>query len=138
MIAFLFSLVSAMTSPEPSAAAAIARQNASFVAAYERGDAREIALHFEENAVLVSSGTTVRGRTAIESFMRAAMSHGLPTGGACTTTYLSTRGSKSFEVGSCRFTFASKKGPIPYSYTYVAIWNRQPDGRWLLSTDASE
>lgn len=107
---------------------AIESANASFAAAFERGDfAAVAALYTEDGALIPPEGAIVRGRPAIEAFWKGS--------GADTvelvTSEVESSGDLAYEVGTARLGSAEHGST---EVQYVVVWKRV-NGAWRLHRD---
>ena len=140
VIAALFTVMkiqASLTADAATAAAAeiIAANNAAFSRAYVKGDARAVASLYSEDARLHPPGRVVEGREAIERFFtsgpkRKVLHHSLET------ESLEIRGDTAIETGVWKSTVKVGDGdPSTSSDRYLLVWQRKPDGRWLIEQD---
>ncbi len=118
--------------------AAIAAGNASFIQAWQTGDADLYASLFaEDGAMLRPGGGLTIGRESIRARMREVFSGVRMTFGTITTIDVFLIGDTVYETGSWNFTI----GPIgsttaePDSGSYVEIWKLDKSGAWKMWRD---
>jgi uncharacterized protein (TIGR02246 family) len=151
MIALLASLalLAAASPPAPTAAAAaqahkaeaqkaIDTGNAAYIATWQRGDAHGFAQLFTENAASIADdGTITRGRATIEASRAEQFAAFALLKGTITTEDLVVEDDTAYEMGSYSFTIKPKnKASLVLAGRYLTIWQRQPDGHWLIKTDS--
>jgi uncharacterized protein (TIGR02246 family) len=118
---------------ETSVKSEIARLNAEFDAAFNRGDAAALGALYVEDAVLLPPGAeTQKGKAAIEAFWGGMMRE-------YANLHLMTVDLKRYgehvlrEIG--KLTVESKAAPgQPIPGKYVVVWE-QVAGNWRLATD---
>jgi uncharacterized protein (TIGR02246 family) len=114
---------------------AIAAGNAKFLRSLENGDAKSFAALFAPDGIELASGDSgiTKGRSAI----RAAAADGTKiTGGNIHTTNVYLDGAVAYETGTYGFDFAVPGKPSRLATgRYFEIWERQPDGSWLIKVD---
>jgi len=117
--------------PSPDEAAIRAAVE-SYVAAYNRGDAKAVADHWSETAEWVSpAGKRIQGRAAIEQALTAMFAElkGLKVEVSSPTVRLVT-GDVAIEEGTATVV---RPGESPSASTYIAIHVKK-DGKWKLDS----
>jgi uncharacterized protein (TIGR02246 family) len=108
---------------------------ASFIAAMNRGDAREAAAHYEEQVAFVAEpGVVVTGRAAAEAAL-AAMLQTLPrlSSGACLVL---VAGDIALYHADWHMSGSAPDGSkIAMSGHSADVLRRQPDGTWRVVVD---
>lgn len=100
--------------------------------AFNAGDAAAVAAVYTEDATLMPPGVpTMKGRAAIEKFMRDGFAQG-PAKIALTTDELFTMGDAAVRRGTYRVTGADDA--VLDAGKYVEIW-RRVDEAWLICID---
>jgi uncharacterized protein (TIGR02246 family) len=142
-------LAAAAPTPTPSAAdiarahtaeaqKAINAGNAFYISYWQKGLAHSFALLYTEDASSINGdGTATRGRVAIEAARVALMQQTHLETGEIVTEDLVVDGDLAYEMG--RYSFVLKapgQSPTTQVGRYLTIWQRQPDGKWLIKTDA--
>jgi ketosteroid isomerase-like protein len=115
---------------------AIGRVATEFSARYMRGDARGMAELYTESGVIFPSGRPIiRGRDAIAAYWTLAP-------GAKVIEHKTTAdsvivlGNTAYDYGTFRSRNSRDGQPGNPGYgKYVIVWQRQPDGRWLMHLD---
>jgi uncharacterized protein (TIGR02246 family) len=151
MITFILALtlLAAAPTPTPSAAdmarahkaevqKAIDAGNAAYISTWQHGYAHSFALLYTEDAATVNGdGTITRGRADIEAAKIAEMRQEALLRGTIATEDLVVEDDIAYEMGSYSFTLkAPDKPETVEAGRYLTIWQRQPDGKWLIKTDA--
>ena len=124
---------------ETAARAAIDKGNGRYLAALRAGDARGFAaLYAVDGIQMPSSGRPiVRGRAAIAQQTADDLKTTTYTGGSIVTTNVAVFGSAAYETGRYSFTYREKgKQPVTATGRYFEVWERQPDGSYLIKVDA--
>lgn len=114
---------------------AIAAGNAKFLRSLENGDAKSFAALFAPDGIELASGDSgiTKGRSEIEA---AAADGTKITGGNIHTTNVYLDGDVAYETGTYGFDFAVPGKPSRLATgRYFEIWERQPDGSWLIKVD---
>lgn len=104
----------------------------SYVAAYNRGDAKAVAAHWSESGEWISpSGQRFQGRQAIEKELGAlfAANQGVRVGGAQPSIRMVSK-EVAVEEGTARVV---RPGEPPSDSTYLAIHVKK-DGHWKLDS----
>ena len=126
-------------SSEKTSAAAIAeigRVAADFSQRYMRGDAQGMADLYTEGGVIFPSGRPmIRGRAAIAAYWTLApnvkvLEH------KTTADSVIVVGNTAYDYGTFRAVNSRDGQAAPAGYgKYVIVWQRQPNGRWLMHLD---
>ena len=112
--------------------AEIEAQNARFMAAAKRGDARSVAAAYAEEAwLLPPDAPMVRGRAEIEAFWAARFER-IASVVLTTVDVIGLGDHAACEVGTSLTVL--KDGSEPVSGKYMVVW-RQCRGDWLLEAD---
>lgn len=148
VLAFVL-LAAAAPTPTPSAAdiarthiaeaqKAINAGNAQYVSLWQKGLAHSFSLLYTEDAVSVNGdGTITRGRAAIEAARIALMQQVQLQTGTIVTEDLVVVDDLAYEMGNYSFTLKAPDKPATIQVgRYLTIWQRQPDGKWLIKTDS--
>ena len=113
----------------------IARNNREF-ASYARGrHADSAAAWFAPDAiVLVNGAPPVKGRDAIRDFYDQFFQAMPIRDMTFTTEEVTVSGDIAIETGSSSLAVGGpgQATPVTVAGKYLAVWRRQPDGRWLL------
>jgi hypothetical protein len=125
----------AATAPLSVVRQAIAAGNAKFLKSLESGDAKTFAAQFAPDGIELASGGT--GVTTGRSAIQAAVTGGTRiTSGNIHTTNVYLEGGVAYETGTYAFDFAVPGKPARLSTgRYFEVWERQPDGSWLIKVD---
>lgn len=117
-------------------AAAIQAQNASYMAAFGRGDAAALAeLHSKDGTVLPPRKKPVRGREAIRNLLAEDFSKGTAVL-TLTTSDLRQFGEMVYETGSHQVRVnADEDSEVLEEGSYLVIWKRSEEGVWQLHVD---
>jgi uncharacterized protein (TIGR02246 family) len=116
---------------------AIVRLNSAVTEAFNRGDVETCVESYAEDAILMLAGRPpIKGRGAIESFLREYASAGAKLG---SVDPIATRSSGEMGccVGTYEFTLPSKNGaPASEQGKFVTVFMRQSDGSWKVVVDS--
>jgi uncharacterized protein (TIGR02246 family) len=118
--------------------AAIAAVNAEFARALVAGDARAMAAVFTEDGEVIPTMQRgfVSGRTEIEAYNARRLTTSRYLDVVMTTLHLEVSGDLAWETGTSRVTMLhGKSAPVTVSGRYLAVWKRDPDGRWRIRAD---
>jgi uncharacterized protein (TIGR02246 family) len=111
---------------------AIEAVNAKFVAAFSKGDSKEVALLYTTNAQLMPEGSdAIKGRAAIQKFMQSVTDSGVAS---VTLTTLETFGSGSTATEVGVYEMRDKAGKAIDHGKYIVLW-RHVNGAWQLHRD---
>ncbi len=124
---------------ETSARAAIDAGNRRYLAALEAGDAAAYAgLYASDGVQMPSSGRAiVRGRSAISAASSQDFKDTKYLGGSIVTTNVAVFGANAYETGRYSFNYQEKgKQPARAAGRYFVVWERQPDGAYLIKVDS--
>lgn len=100
--------------------------------AYNNGDAAGVAAIYSEDAILMPPNSpALKGREAIDRYMRAGMAQG-PSLISIKTEESSTHGDTGVRRGTYRVT--TKEGQELEAGKYLEIWKKN-DGKWQLRLD---
>jgi ketosteroid isomerase-like protein len=134
-----FGSASAQGTPTPSRAAdvaAISKVAAEFSQRYMSGDAQGMADLYTENGAIFPAGRpTIKGRADIKAYWTLppnvkVVEH------KTTADSVIVVGNTAYDYGTFRAVNArdGQAGSPGYG-KYVIVWQRQPDGRWLMHLD---
>jgi uncharacterized protein (TIGR02246 family) len=116
---------------------ALAELNAAVTEAFNRGDVKTCAESYAEDATLLLAGhPPIKGRDAIESFLRDYAMSGAKL---APVELLEVRSSDDmgFCAGRYEFVVPSKNGvPAKERGTFVTVFMRQADGSWQAVVDS--
>jgi uncharacterized protein (TIGR02246 family) len=115
---------------------AVEAGNATFMDAFNRGDAAAVATFYTDPATLMPPNSgMIRGRQGIQDFWQAGIQGGMKDL-SLTTVEVQASGNTAYEIGKFSLT-AQPKGqdPVMVSGKYVVVWQRQSDGSWKLHVD---
>jgi len=117
---------------------AINTGNAAYISTWQHGLAHSFAmLYADDGAVVNGDGTITRGRANIEAAKISDMRQEALLNGIISTEDLVVEDDVAYEMGSYSFTLKAPDKPQTVEVgRYLTIWQRQPDGKWLIKTDA--
>jgi uncharacterized protein (TIGR02246 family) len=111
---------------------AITAGNRSFMAAFARRDAAEMAALYTANGQLLPTNSdVVTGPQAIQAFWQMVMGMGIQEA-TLETVEAEAHGDTAYEVG--RYTLRGEGGQLLDQGKYVVIWKRE-GGQWKLHRD---
>ena len=132
----LGTLLSANASAQTVAIDPVARRgidsgNQAWVTGMKDGKAALIAATYAENAVdCAATGECVKGRAAIEDYIRARIAKlGRATFASATSLGSVQQGDFVYEWGRSEVIFGDG-GKV--AHRYLTVWQRQPDGFWKI------
>ena len=139
-VVFSFAVAASADTKAPLAAVrqAITAGNAKFLKSLESGDAKAFAALFAPDGIELESAAAAvtKGRAAIEAEEAASAKDAKIAGGSIRTTNVYLDGGVAYETGTYTFDFVLPgKPPRPATGRYFEIWERQPDGSWLIKVD---
>jgi ketosteroid isomerase-like protein len=116
---------------DPAARKDIDAGNQAWVTGMKEGRAELIAATYGENAVdCATSGECVKGRAAIEDFMRARIATlGRAISASATSLGSVQQGDFVYEWGRSEVSFANGQKT---AHRYLTVWQRQPGGAWKI------
>ena len=132
-----------MSTAEPTTAsqptdvrAAISQNNARFMEAVSRGDARALAaLYTAQAQVLPANAGPVQGPRDIEAFWAGLIQGGFKAG-RLETLDVETGGAIAVETGRYQLTLAPPGGAqVTDEGKYLVVWHRESDGSWRIHRD---
>lgn len=105
--------------------------NQAWVKGMKEGRAAPIAATYTEGAVdCAATGECVKGRAAIEEYMRARIAKlGRATAASATSLGSVQQGDFVYEWGRSEVTFANGQ---KVAHRYLTVWQRQPAGGWKI------
>jgi len=117
---------------------AIDAGDASYISLWKRGLAHSFSMLYTENATSVNGdGTIIRGREAIEAARIALMKTYQLQDGTIITEDLVVVDDLAYEMGNYSFTLkAPDKPAMTQVGRYLTVWQRQPDGKWLIQVES--
>lgn len=118
--------------------AAVAAANTEFARALVAGDAPAMAAVFTEDGEIVPAMQDgfVSGRAAIEAHYARLMTTRRYLDVVITTARLSRSGDLAWETGTNRMTLKQgESAPVTVTGRYLAVWRREPDGRWRICAE---
>jgi uncharacterized protein (TIGR02246 family) len=118
--------------------AAIAAANAEFARALVAGDARAMAAVFTDDGEIIPAMQRgfVSGRAEIEAYNARRLEASRYLDAVITTVQLEVSGDLAWETGTSRVTIQQgKSAPVTVTGRYLAVWKREPDGRWRIRAD---
>ena len=112
--------------------AAIRAVDDDFEAAFETGNAAEIAELYTDDGMLLPAGSdVVQGKKGIAAFWQGAMDMGIKHA-TLEITEIEQHGDTAIDVG--RYTLSGSVGQVIDQGKYVVIWKHE-DGTWKLHRD---
>lgn len=113
---------------------AVRKANSEWAAAMKTGDAAVIAAPYTDRAVFVlTDGTCVQGRAAIEKMYRAAFERaGLASSTKIDSKRLVLDGDLAYESGYAEVGVVREGKPTVRGSRYLTVWQRQTDGEWKI------
>jgi ketosteroid isomerase-like protein len=105
-------------------------REAAWVKAYNAGNGRALAQMWVDDGVLLLHSDVVRGRPAIEQRARRKNSCSFPIKGAHVLDQLAAVWGKSHCPGG--------NGAAPVKGEWMRVYERQPDGSWLIARDTGQ
>jgi uncharacterized protein (TIGR02246 family) len=117
---------------------AINAGNAAYISTWQHGYAHSFAMLYTEDAASINGdGTITRGRANIEAARIAEFRTESLLRGTISTEDLVVEDDLAYEMGNYSFTLKAPDKPETVEVgRYLTIWQRQPDGKWLIKTDA--
>ena len=112
--------------------------NAEFAQALVRGDAQAAASVFADDAEIVPATGRgfVSGRAAIAEYQAKRLQARRYLDVVITTVQLGVSGDLAWETGTNRVTMQQGESPpVTVTGRYLAVWERQQDGRWRIQAD---
>jgi len=115
---------------------AIDAKNASFMAAYNRGDAYAVAAHYTNDAhSLPPNSKMEKGRMAIQKSMETMFRNGEGKL-QLTTMSVESNGNTAYEIGTYTMKMDMKgEAPMTDFGKYMVVWKKQDSGDWKLYAD---
>jgi uncharacterized protein (TIGR02246 family) len=111
----------------------VRQENQKWYAALNAGDPAALARLYTEDAVSITPNRVMRGRSAIEAFHRDNFSRSQP---ACTWVingaHVLEKQAAVWGVDTCTETPKSGAAPSTGSTNWLTVYERQPDGSWLV------
>jgi ketosteroid isomerase-like protein len=116
---------------DPAARKDIDAGNLAWVTGMKDGRAAPIAATYAENAVdCPATGECVKGRAAIEDYMRARIAKlGRAISASATSLGSVQQGDFVYEWGRSEVSFANGQR---VAHRYLTVWQRQPGGVWKI------
>ena len=118
--------------------AAVAAGNTEFARALVAGDARAMAAVFTDDGEVIPAMQRgfVSGRTEIEAYNARRLEARRYLDVVITTVQLGVSGDVAWETGTSRITLQQgESAPVTVTGRYLAVWKREPDGRWRIRAD---
>ncbi len=128
----------ATNAPLAAVRTAISAGNAKFLKSLEAGDAKAFAALFAPDGIELESGdaAVTKGRAAIEAAEAASAKDAKIAGGSIHTTNVYLDGGIAYETGTYTFDFVLPGKPVHAAIgRYFEVWEKQPDGAWLIKVD---
>lgn len=132
LAAFFSAIAVAQTEAiDPAARKDIDAGNQAWVTGMQEGKAAPIAATYAESAVDCSaSGECVKGRAAIEDYMRSRIARlGRAISASANSLGSVQQGDFVYEWGRSAVSFANGQ---KVSHRYLTVWQRQPGGAWKI------
>jgi uncharacterized protein (TIGR02246 family) len=106
------------------------------VAAEVRKDLEAVMPYYADSAVVHMEGApAIRGHSAIRQVYRDFFSAPMTFDGATITDIQVARsGDLAYETGTNQFTINQGAQRMAATGKYLAVWRRQPDGRWVIAS----
>jgi ketosteroid isomerase-like protein len=83
-----------------------------------------------------TQGGFVSGRSAVEAYQAKRLEGRRYLDVVITTVHLGVSGDLAWETGTSRVTVQQGQGaPVTVPGRYLAVWRREPDGRWRIRVD---
>jgi ketosteroid isomerase-like protein len=116
---------------DPAARKDIDAGNQAWVTGMKEGRAAPIAATYAENAVdCAATGECVKGRAAIEDYMKARIAKlGRAISASATSLGSVQQGDFVYEWGGSKVSFANGQ---KVAHRYLTVWQRQPGGAWKI------
>jgi uncharacterized protein (TIGR02246 family) len=139
LLAVVGSLLLASLSEPPSARVEIERHQQAYAEAFKKGDVATLLAFFEDDAIRIVPGRTLKGRDEIRgAFERVAKGGFKILALSFKTEDLRVIGDLAQEVGLTSGENELADGRhITWTGRYLTVWHRGPDGRWRVQSDAS-
>jgi ketosteroid isomerase-like protein len=78
----------------------------------------------------------VSGRTEIEAYNASRLKASRYLDVVITTVHIGVSGDLAWETGTSRVTMQhGKSAPVTVTGRYLAVWKRDPEGRWRIRAD---
>lgn len=123
---------------EADVRAAIAAANSEYARALVAGDAHAVAAVFAQDAEVIPTGQRgfISGRAEIEAYEASRLEGRRYLDVVITTTQLEVSGDLAWESGTSSVTVQQgEKATATLTGRYLAVWRREPDGRWRIRAD---
>jgi uncharacterized protein (TIGR02246 family) len=117
---------------------AVAAGNAQFARAAVAGDARAMAAVFTADGEVIPAAQRgfVSGQAEIEAYNARRLEARRYLDVVITTVQLGVSGDLAWESGTNRVTVQQgASAPVTVTGRYLAVWKREPDGRWRIRAD---
>ena len=116
---------------------AIEASRAAYVVAMKQGDARALASHFSDDAILLpQNADMLHGRAAIEHWFASWLPTTTVQDFAIASENITTVGGTAYEVGTYQMTFVPRgAGSVSEAGKYLMVWHRGADGHWSIVRD---
>jgi ketosteroid isomerase-like protein len=116
---------------DPAARKDIDAGNQAWVTGMKEGTAAAIAATYAENALdCAATGECVKGRAAIEDYMKARIARlGRAISASATSLGAVQQGDFIYEWGRSEVSFANGQKA---AHRYLTVWQRQPGGVWKI------
>ncbi|HET8734487.1 MAG TPA: SgcJ/EcaC family oxidoreductase [Anaeromyxobacteraceae bacterium] len=123
---------------DAEARAAIAAANAEYGRALVAGDARAAAAVYAPDGVVIPTAQRgfITGRAEIEAYNASRLEARRYVDVVITTVQLEVSGDLAWESGTSSVTVQQgEKATATLTGRYLAVWRREPDGRWRIRAD---
>lgn len=123
---------------EAEVRAAIAAANSEYARALVAGDAHAVAAVFAQDGHVIPTGQRgfISGREEIEAYNASRLEGRRYLDVVITTVHLEVSGDLAWESGTSNVTLQQgEKATVTVTGRYLAVWGREPDGRWRIRAD---
>lgn len=119
---------------------AIAKGNARYMEANEKGDAAMFASLFADEGIIVHPNVEpLRGKNNIQAEVARIMSRSRFSDWEFKSLFFSASGTQAYELIQYRFTLQPEgKNPIALSGKYLMIWKQQLDETWKIQLQMAQ
>ena len=131
-------LVSPAAADDAAARAALDSASQALDEALEKDDADGVMAHVAEDVVMMPPGEApVLGKTAMQAWYEGFLAGYKTVALAFTEREVMVDGDLGVVLGHHEWTLAPRAGGDPFTDvgSYLQVWRRQPDGRWLFARE---
>jgi len=116
----------------------IAAQHQRYIAALKQGDAAAYASLFTQDGVVLFPGDFQKGKSQLEQRQAQLFSQVRILEGTIHTLSLERNGPLAYEIGRFQYTIEVRADGSHRNLSgrYLAIWQQQGDGSWLMAVDS--